>query len=71
VGFYRTTISSSANESDSLAEEPIVFRQFTTRFIFRSIPEYLHNTCYRGTFNMASMVVFRKEKLLYVERNWI
>ena len=60
MGFYRTTIESSTKESDSLAEESVVFRQFSTRIIFRSILEYLDNTWYRGTFDGSCMVVFGK-----------
>jgi hypothetical protein len=60
VGFYRITIESSAKESDSLAEESVVFRQFFTRFIFRSILEYLDNTWFRGTIDMSCFGNARK-----------
>jgi hypothetical protein len=38
-------MGSSAGEFNSLAEESVVFRQFSTRFIFKSILEYLDGTC--------------------------
>jgi hypothetical protein len=60
VGFYRITIGSSADGSNSLAEESLVFRQFSNRFMFRSILEYLDNTWYMGTFDVSCMVVFEK-----------
>jgi hypothetical protein len=62
VGFYRTTIGSSADKSNSLVEESVVFRRFSTRFIFRSILEYLDNTRYSGTIDMLCMLVSRNEK---------
>ena len=61
VGFYRTTIDSSANGSDSPAEESVVSRRFSTRFIFRLILEYLDNTWYRGTFDTSCIIIFGKE----------
>jgi hypothetical protein len=60
VGFYRITIDSPADESNSLAKESVVFRQFSTRFIFQSILEYLDNTWYRGTINTSCIIVFGK-----------
>jgi hypothetical protein len=61
VEFYRTTIGLFADESNSLAEESVVFRQFSTRFIFRSILEYLDNTRNRSTLDVLCIVVFGKE----------
>jgi hypothetical protein len=61
VEFYRITIDSSADESNLLAEESVVFRQFSTHFIFRSILEYLDNTWYSGTIDMLCMTVSGKE----------
>jgi hypothetical protein len=43
-----------------LAGESVVSAQFSTRFIFRSILEYLDNTRYRGTFDVLCMVAFGK-----------
>jgi hypothetical protein len=37
-------MGSSADEFSSLAEESVVSRQFSTRFIFKSILEYLDGT---------------------------
>jgi hypothetical protein len=37
-------MDSPADESNSLAKESVVLRQFSTRFMFRSILEYLSNT---------------------------
>ena len=59
-GILSDNYGSSADESNSLAEESVVFRQFSTRFIFRSMLEYLDNTRYRGTFDVLCMVVFGK-----------
>jgi hypothetical protein len=53
VGFYRITIDSPADESNSLAEGFVVFRQFSARFIFRSILEYLNNTRGSGVCMMC------------------
>jgi hypothetical protein len=61
VGFYRITIGSSADESNLLAEESVVSRRFSTRFIFRSILEYLDNTWYSGTIDMLCIIVPGKE----------
>jgi hypothetical protein len=61
VGFYQITIGSSADEFNSLTEESVVFRQFSTRFIFRSILEYLDNTWYRGTIDTSCIIVLVKE----------
>jgi hypothetical protein len=61
VGFYRITIGSSADGSNSLAEESVVFRQFSTRFIFRSILEYLDDTWCRGTIDTSCVILFVKE----------
>jgi hypothetical protein len=58
VGFYRITIGSSADEFDLLAEESVVSRQFSTRFISRSILEYLNNTWYRGTIYTSCIIVY-------------
>jgi hypothetical protein len=48
------------DESNLLAEESVVFSQFSTRFIFRSILKYLDDTWYRGTYDVTCMVAFRK-----------
>jgi hypothetical protein len=61
VGFYRITIGSSADDSNSLAEESVVFRQFSTHFIFQSILEYLDNTWDIGTINMLCIIVSGNE----------
>jgi hypothetical protein len=61
VGFYRIAIGSSAHESNPLAEESVVSRRFSTRFIFQSILEYLDNTWYRCMFNMLCIIEFSKE----------
>jgi hypothetical protein len=61
VGFYRITVDSSADDSNSLAEESVAFRQFPTRFMFRSILEYLDNTRYRGTIDTSCTIMFGKE----------
>ncbi|KAK2434463.1 hypothetical protein QL285_019609 [Trifolium repens] len=50
-------MGSSADECNSLAEESVAFRQFSTRFIFRSIMKYLDNTWYSGTFDMLCIIV--------------
>jgi hypothetical protein len=44
----------------SLAKGSVVFRQFSTRFMFRSILEYLDNTWYRDTFDVSCMVAIGK-----------
>jgi hypothetical protein len=61
VGFYRITIDSSADGSDSPAEESVVSRRFSARFIFRSILKYLGNTWYMGTIVMSCIIVFGNE----------
>jgi hypothetical protein len=43
-GNFRKTIDSVVDEFNSLAKESIVFRHFSTRFIFQSILEYLNNS---------------------------
>ncbi|KAK2451174.1 hypothetical protein QL285_010245 [Trifolium repens] len=53
-----------AYESNSLAEESVVSRRFSTRFIFQSILEYLDSTWYRCIFDVSCMLVFGKGTIL-------
>jgi hypothetical protein len=54
-------MDSPADESNSLAKESAVFRQFSTRFKFRIDPgEFRHYTRFNGTYNVSDIVVFGK-----------
>jgi hypothetical protein len=62
MGFYRVTIDFPADEFNSLAKESVVFGQFSVRFIFRSILEYLDkHTWYMCTYDVSCIIVFGKE----------
>jgi hypothetical protein len=49
------------DESNLLTEDSVVFRQFSTRFIFRSILKHLDNTRDNGTIDMLCTIVSGKE----------
>jgi hypothetical protein len=61
-------MDSPADESNSLAKGSVVFRQFSSRFIFRSILEYLDNARDTGVHMTCHAYSVRKRERLWKGR---